>query len=179
MFKKNKEIKMMALVALGLSVVGIMIAGIAMNVSLNAKKTESVWDINFTDLAVENKGTAEAIQPTMNATSMSNFKTTLMRTGDSTSYKFKIKNNGAVNARLKVMSEIKPTCMVADKDSSTEVCSDVSYNLTYNDGSAVSTGDVISAGTSKEVILKVEYLGANLTNVEVSNLDFILLFEQV
>lgn len=179
MFKKNKEIKMMALVALGLSVVGIMVAVIAMNVSLNAKRTESVWDINFTNLAIENKGTAKAIQPTINATSMSDFKTTLMRTGDRTTYRFKIKNNGAVNARLQVISQFNPTCVVVDRDSSTEACSDVSYNLVYNDGTAVSTGDIISAGTSKEVVLTVEYLGKNLTNVEISDLDFILLFEQV
>ena len=179
MFKKNKELRMLTLMALGLSVVGIVFACVAMNVALDNKRAESVWAVNFTSLSEEKSGTASSVIPSVNSTSLSNFKVNLMRSGDSVTYKFRITNDGAVDARLKVMSDIIPTCTVMDMNSSTEACSKISYELTYTDGKAVSTGDIVSAGTSKEAMLTIKYNGDSLTSLEITDLDFILLFEQV
>ena len=78
-----------------------------------------------------------------------------------------------------MLSDIVPTCTVTDINSSTDVCSKVNYLLTYNNGELVKIGDVVSAGTSKEILLSVEYFGDNVTAIEINNLDFMLLFEQV
>lgn len=179
MLKKNKELRKMTIVALGLSVIGVAFACVAMNVALSMKKTESVWDVNFVDLVVEKNGEATSEQPVINSTSMSDFHMTLKNKDDSVTYRFKLKNAGAVDARLKVISEMKPVCTVVDRNSASNVCNNVSYTLTYNDGKAVSTGDIIKSGFNKELTLKVEYVGNVSTEVEINNLDFILLFEQV
>lgn len=182
MLKRNKDLKTMTIIALALSVVGIAFACVAMNVALNIKKTESVWNVNFADLTIEKEGTVVTEQPIIDSTSMSNLKMTLKNKNDSVTYRFKVKNDGAVDAKLKVISEIKPTCVVTENNIAnttiTDACSKYVYALTYNDGSLVNTGDVLKAGFNKELVLKIQYLG-DATGIEVKNLDFILLFEQV
>lgn len=179
MFKKNKELRLMTLIALGLSVVGVVFACVAMNVALNIKKTESVWNVSFTDLVEETQGTGSSKSvPIITSTSISNFHVNLMRTDDTITYKFKIKNSGAVDAKIKVVSDIIPTCIVNSMNSTTDVCSEVSYKLTYSDGTLVKVGDVVSSGTSKEVKLTIEYFGDSITSLELTDLDFMLLFEQ-
>lgn len=179
MFKKNKEMRLMTLFALALSVVGIVFACLALNVALNAEKTASVWDVNFTNLVVDKEGTASFEAPVLNSTSMSDFKVGLMRNGDSVTYRFRIRNDGAVDARVKVMSDFVPTCVVNDTTLTADPCSEVAYSLTYANGDVVSIGDVVSSGTSKEVLLNIKYFGEAITDLEVYNLDFMLLFEQV
>lgn len=181
MFKKNKELKTMAAISLVLSVVGIAFACVAMNVALTHQKTESIWDVSFVDLAVEKEGTATSEQPIVNLTSMSNVKAVLKNKNDSVTYRFKIRNNGAVDAKLNVLSEIKPTCIVTDKNitntTTMDACSKFVYTLTYDNGSTIKPGDILKAGFNKELILVVQYLGDN-TEIEVRDLDFMLLFEQ-
>lgn len=178
MFKKNKEIKFMVLLALALSVLGIVFALVAMNVALDAKKTESVWAINFTDLKEESTGSASGEGVVINSTTMTGKKVILKRSNDSVTYRFKIKNDGAVDAKLRVMEDIIPTCIVTSGDDSLDACGAVSYSFSYIDGTPVNLGDVVKAGTSKEVMLTVRYNGSKLATVEISNLDVWLLFEQ-
>lgn len=178
MFKKNKEIKLMVLLALLLSVLGIVFALVAMDVALDAKKTESVWAINFTDLKEESTGYASSEGVTINSTSIGGMKVTLKRSNDRVTYRFKIKNEGAVDAKLRVMEDIIPTCIVTSGDTSLDICGEVSYSFSYIDGTKVNLGDVVKAGTSKEVMLTVKYTGSKLTTVEISDLDVLLLFEQ-
>ncbi len=179
MFKKNKDIKVMALFALGLSVIGVVFACVTMKVALATKTPEMVWDLKFSDLVVEKKGNASSSQPNVNVTSIDNIKVKLMREGDSVIYRFKIKNKGSVDAKLKVMSKMNPTCSVINKILTIDACRNVSYTLTYNDGTTLTNADVIKAGTSKEIIMKIEYLGKEFTEVEITDLDLMLLFEQV
>lgn len=181
MFKKNKEFRYMVWVSLVLAVVGVLFSCIAMNEVLKVKRIKlvDVWKVDFVDLMEEKIGTASSFRPTLNSTSISDFKVGLMRKGDKVIYKFKVRNSGTVDARIKVLSDIAPTCTVNDINSSTDVCSKVNYLLTYNNGELVKIGDVVSAGTSKEILLSVEYFGDNVTAIEINNLDFMLLFEQV
>lgn len=179
MLKKNKELKMMTFFALGLSVVGIVFACIAMNVSLTTKAEKSVWNVKFADLNVFTNGTATAAgQAQLNSTSLSNTSIVLMRKNDSVSYKFRIRNSGTIDAEIKFLSKIRPTCVVTEMNSSTDACNSVDYTLTYSDGTAVNVGDIISSGTSKEVVLKVEYLGNAITEMEITDLDLALVAEQ-
>lgn len=179
MLKKNKELRTMTIIALILSVVGIAFACVAMNIALDAKQNERALSVRFGDLEIEKKGTVTSEQPIIELTSLSNVKATLKNKDDSVTYRFKVINEGVKDARLKVLSKIKPKCVVLDQNASSDGCEKVEYFLTYNNGIEVKSGDVLKSGFNKELILNVKYSGNVSTLIEVSDLDFIFLFEQV
>ena len=175
MFKKFKDMKVMVFCALCLSVLGIVCATVAMGVALDMKATEAVWDVRFGDLRVESNGSASSNVPNINVTGMSNFDINLLRENDSVTYKFRIRNNGAVDAKVGMVSKLKPVCIDINNYGN---CGMVNYRLTYNDGSIINPGDVIKTGTSKEVYLTVNYSGSSMTSLKISDLDFMITFEQ-
>ena len=175
MFKKFKDMKVMVFCALCLSVLGIVCATVAMSVALNMKATEAVWDVRFGDLRVESTGSGSSNIPSINVTGMSDFNINLLRENDSVTYKFRIRNNGAVDAKVGMVSRLKPVCIDSGNYGN---CGLVNYKLSYVDGSLINPGDVIKAGTSKEVYLVVTYNGKNMTSINVSDLDFMITFEQ-
>lgn len=175
MFKKFKDMKVMVFCALCLSVLGIVCATVAMGVALNMKATEAVWDVRFGDLRVESNGTASSNIPSINVTGMSDFDVKLLRENDSVTYKFRVRNSGAVDAKVGMVSKIKPVC-VDNGDYGN--CGMVNYKLSYNDGTLINPGDVVKAGTSKELYLTVSYNGNNMASLNISDLDFMITFEQ-
>lgn len=171
LFKKNKQLRMLSLSALLLSAFGLVAAFVAMGTALSIKEANHFWDVNVLDATANTKGFVAVSGLEVSSTSLNNMDITFEKKGTAT-YKFRIRNSGAVDAVLKYINITKDSC-VADHNS----CDEVSYKLTYNDGREVVIGDVINSGTNMEINLVVDYNGAT-EGVIIKGLDLVLLYEQ-
>ncbi len=182
-------IAVVAVVAL----LGVTYAAFTQQLSVDGTATvnKSSWKIRFVDLkSVEKTGTAtEVTQPSIQSgdTTISNFAVTLKTPGDSVSYKFSVTNEGTFNATLSSINVQTPSCTGSgahSEDDQTNVCSHLEYTLTYAEGGAINPGDLLNAGDTKELLLKLVYKD-NITaeelpqdDVTIGNLAATLVYKQ-
>ena len=176
--KKNKELRIMIVIALVISVISLAFAYVAMNLSIKSRSVGLNWDVNFSDLDEEVLGDTESVFPTVSSTSINGIDVTFKKPGDSISYQFKVKNTGNINARLEVLKITSPICVTNDNTN----CNRIKYDFKYLNGDAVKVGDTLAFNTNKDVILTITYdENATFTRnskITLSNFDLILLFEQ-
>ncbi len=178
MFKKINNLKQMSIYSFVMSLIGIFLAVLALAVALTMEEPKNLWNVEFTNVSVQKNGEVSTSTPRIISTSMKDLVVQLRKTNDSVIYKFRVTNNGSVDAKVKVISDIRPTCVVLIDGVTTDTCSHVNYKLSYSNGTSVGVGDVVKAGTSKEMMLEVKYIGEDNTDMKIDNLDFIVLFEQ-
>ena len=53
MFKKNKELKYLAVGALLISVFGLIVSYVAMSTALNIREANNIWKVHIVDLEVD------------------------------------------------------------------------------------------------------------------------------
>lgn len=168
MFKKRKELKCLAIGALLISVFGLIVSYIAMSTALNIREANHIWKVSIVDLKVDTSSGASQSNMGVEVTSLNDIDMIFNGNGTIT-YKFKLKNTGAVDAVLKSINYGRSLC-------SGDNCCNVSYKLTYADGRDVLEGDVVNYGTYMDMMLVISYEG---TGVKVEDFDFIMLYEQV
>lgn len=168
-------ILVLALVA----VIGITYAAFSQTLNINGTASVSVssWKIKFANLSeVQKTGTAtEITAPTINTndTTIGDFAVKLDTPGDSISYTFDVKNEGTFNAEVSSITIPTPTCTGMGEQAAVDaenVCKNLSYTLTYADGTAIQTGDKLNASESKSMKLTLTYKGDINTN-ELPNND--------
>lgn len=172
MNKKKKQVKWMILGTMFLSVIGLVIAYIAMYTALNINEVNRFWSVNFDSLEEMIEGDASTKASVLNSTSLTVSKIDLFKKNDSVTYKFKVRNTGGVDARLIVVSDMFATC-------NGNGCSDVKYEFMYSNGQNVATGDILKADTNMELVLSIEYVGESETKISLSDLELLLIYEQV
>lgn len=186
--EKGRRVRVLSLCALLVAVLGLTVAfaTLSQTLKINGNSTfdTASWDIHFEktkDKETETTGDATFTEPTLNGTSIENFRASLTKPGDSVTYYFDIVNNGTVDAV--VSSYIFPFafnecqinvnsysyCMNFDfNDDNLVTDSDyMTYLSMFNHGilnvdtnKALSKNDIIKKGETKHMKLYFEYLSS-------------------
>lgn len=193
--EKNRGTKILAIVAIIIAVIGLSVGFAAFSATLTINGTGTVkassWQVRFENLsAVAKTGTAtEVTAPTINTndTNIGDYSVTLTTPGDSISYTFDVANNGTFDAEVTAITIPTPTCTGNGANAETDalnVCNNVAYTLTYDDGTAIANGDTIKAAEKKTMKLTLTYndsVTADLLakdDVAISNLGITILYSQ-
>jgi hypothetical protein len=165
---KFKAALVIAIVALAVSIGGIVYATLTTTLTINggANFNPANWDIKFTGPVTT--GNAErgrvVTTPSITATTLGTYEGVLTAPGDAFSLTFNVANGGDLDSILAALSRPEPVCTgsgaTADVDAAM-VCDNLVYTLTYSggtyDGTNVATGDTLNVGDTKAMIITVEY----------------------
>lgn len=165
--KRNTIIFTIIIAAIAaITAVGIAYAAFSsqLNINGNAKVTASSWKIKFSNLAaVTTTGEAKEITaPTINEedTKIGDYSVSLTNPGDTVTYKFDVVNEGTFDAKVSSVTIPTPTCTGTGDTAvvdSNNVCSNITYTLTYDDGTNVQMNDTLNKGETKSMILTLKY----------------------
>ena len=153
------------------------------------------WEVKFENLSsspslVGGAGVITAPSISSNYTQISGFNLKLTKPNDSVAYTFDVTNSGTLDAKIGTFTKKNPVCVglseiPANKTvDETLVCDNLNYSLTYSlGGDAVSTGDKLAAGVTKNLTLVVSYGDEDDTQeilpeayVEIADLDITILY---
>lgn len=194
--ERERKTKIIAIIALCISLVGLGIGFSAFSSSLSIAGTATVgassWNVIFGNLAagVPTGQATELTAPTINGsdTSIGTYSVSFENPGDSITYTFDVINGGTFNAVLSTFAMPTPTCEGTGDNATndaTNVCANLSYTLTYTEGGTeVAQNDVLTAGQTRNMTLTLAYNDLiepeNLpeAQVSVSNLGITLLYAQ-
>jgi hypothetical protein len=162
--KKERNTKILVIIALLISVISLSIAYAAYSATLlisgtvTAKKSSSTWNVHFTttdggdDLIPTLYGNAKVVsKASLSETTISNFEITFYAPGDSITYDFEVKNTGSVDATLNkiTMGSLNCSSIGTTLDGNTEantLCQNIHMNITKKNGETINIGDKIPSG---------------------------------
>lgn len=193
--EKSRGNKILSIIAIAIAVVSLSIGYAAFSATLTINGTGTVkasnWQVRFENLSLVTKtGTAtEETAPTINTndTNIGDYSVTLTTPGDSISYNFDVANNGTFDAEVTAITIPTPTCTGNGANAETDatnVCANLSYTLTYEDGSEIKVGDAINATEKKAMVLTLTYSNAVTADilptddVAISDLGITILYSQ-
>lgn len=171
--KRNRQLKSFIVVALVVAVSFISIAyatyeaNLTIKGNITAKNSADAWNVVFQDkngassLSGTTGGSATTVsEPTFSGQSISGFQVNFFAPGDSVTYEFKVKNLGSSTAKLDEVNLGNVTCSVPEGSSATTqeataLCNELTFSLTKNDGSTVTTGTSLEQGASLDLKLSV------------------------
>lgn len=151
--QNSKKISYVVIILL-LLVVGIGIGYAALSTSLNINGTSNIekvtWDVHFENVQVT-AGSATATVPASVAvnTTTINYEVSLALPGQFYEFTVDVKNGGTLPAKLSTAP------ILGGVSAAQEVYTN--YTVTYSDGAAINTNDVLAAGASKKMKVRVEY----------------------
>lgn len=161
---KNRSFKIIAIAALLVAIIGLSIGYAAYTESLKisgtvaARASSNAWDVHFENISSASfTGIAnEMVSPDLTSTVISKFEVNFFAPGDSVSYTFDVANKGLLDAELTSLSMGSLSCApstnsTATQDEATALCNDLTYSLTYLDGSEIKVGDKLLAGDTNNV----------------------------
>lgn len=161
---KNRCFKIIAIAALLVAIIGLSIGYAAYTESLKisgtvaARASSNAWDVHFENISAASfTGVAnEMVSPELTSTVISKFEVNFFAPGDSVSYTFDVANKGLLDAELTSLSMGSLSCApstnsTATQDEATALCNDLTYSLTYLDGSEIKVGDKLLAGDTNNV----------------------------
>jgi hypothetical protein len=170
--EKDRGFKIIALIALVVAVAGLSFGYAAWSTTLtisgSAKVNPATWDVHFayksgSSLTPTITGNASTTGATLTSTAVSGFDITLKAPGDSVTYNWLVKNEGSIDAKLKTYNMGTISCAPATGSTATQaeanaVCNDLTYTLTYADGSAIAVNDTLVKNTgSKELKMTLQW----------------------
>ena len=170
--EKDRGFKIIALIALVVAVAGLSFGYAAWSTTLtisgSAKVNPATWDVHFayksgSSLTPTITGNASSTGATLTSTAVSGFDITLKAPGDSVTYNWLVKNEGSIDAKLKTYNMGTISCAPATGSTATQteadaVCNDLTYTLTYADGSAIAVNDTLVKNTgSKELKMTLQW----------------------
>lgn len=149
---KQKNQRTLAIFSLALAIVSTTIAYAALSTTLNISGTVTKkggsWNIYFTNPSSASiEGSAKASTITLASTQVS-FNVELYKPNDSVTYTVDIKNGGTIDAILDSV-----TLTGVDTASN----NDITYKVTYKDGTTIKKGDTLNKGVTKTIKIYVKY----------------------
>lgn len=186
-------------IKLGIALVAFLLCGtiafasFTQQLDIQGKATvnKSSWSIKFANLqSVVKTGTAtEVTAPTINTndTKISEYDVTLTTPGDSVSYTFDVVNEGTFNAKISSITIPTPLCTGNGTTATTDennVCDNLTYTLTYANGTPVAVDDTLNAGETKSLKLTLSYSASVAAaalpkdDVSISNLAISIIYAQ-
>ena len=191
----NNKVQNIVLGVLAVALIGITVAYATLTQQLKINGTATVkagtWDVHFENL--QGSVTGSAVLDTSSSklgiqtgsTTISGKLGTLSNPGDSITYTFDIVNKGNIPAILSSAPTIStPSCSATGNDAgATTVCGNLTYTLTYSDGSTIAKNDTLAATSGKKsaklvVTYKSTATSVVNTDVEVSNIAATLNYSQ-
>ncbi|HPF83211.1 MAG TPA: hypothetical protein PLV83_03465 [Bacilli bacterium] len=166
--KKDRQFRtlvvMVALVALVALSVGYATLSLNLNINGTTKVKKADWSILFNSLETPvTVGTGKSESTNLTDTTFT-FGVSLVKPKDSVTYVWKVTNAGDVDAK------IGTTPVVSGIDAAT--AANVSYALTYEDGSLIEADNKLPAGESKTLKLVVSY--NDVTTTAAADIDLTL-----
>lgn len=170
----NNKVQNILLAVLAIGLIGLTVAYAALSQTLKitgtAKVASQTWSVHFDNLKQSTKtGYATYDGATLVTdsalTTISGIAGTLKTPGDSITYTFDIVNDGTIDANLESIVNYPSTltCESDDSENATAVCKDLSYTITYSDGTAIAANDVLKSGDTKSAKLIVTYASDSTT----------------
>lgn len=190
--KNFKTIMTVAVIAI-IAVVGVGFAAFSTDLKISGKGTvkASSWKIRFDNISAANlTGTAtEVTAPTLTTddTHIENYDVTFTTPGDSVSYTFDVKNEGTFDAKISSIVIGTPSCTGTGTNATQDannVCKNLTYTLTYDDGSPIAQNDTLTSGQTKGLKLTLTYNSAVTASelpsndVAISDLDATIVYSQ-
>lgn len=149
----------------------------------------SSWEIAFTSVSeADLTGTAKEItKPELTSTKIGDFAVQLTTPGDSVTYEIEVENKGTYDAEISSITIPTPACEGSGTNAETDaanVCKNLTYTLTYEDGKTVKQTDTLASQEKKKMILKLAYSSAvtatelPTNDVTISNLTIPIIYAQ-
>lgn len=166
---KDRSFKIVTIVALLVAVLGLSIgyAAYAENLKISgtvtARSSSNSWNVKFENIsAAEFGGIAnEMVAPELTSTTISKFEVNFFAPGDSVEYNFSVENGGKLDAKLTAVTLGSLSCAPgngstkATAEEANALCADLTFALTYADGTEIKTGDVITHTSNNSKGLKL------------------------
>ena len=152
--------------------IGVGYAAISSSLSIagNTEIASNTWDIHFANLNVTN-GSVEATNPAsidINDNTNITYTVKLNRPKDFYEFTVDVVNSGTLPAKVSISSLSGITSEAEDI---------VDYNVTYTNGNPVNVGDILNAGATKHIRVRVFYID-DITEDDLpdSNISLILTY---
>lgn len=181
--EKQRETRIVAVLALLIAVVGISIGFAAMSTTLQiqgtAEMNPSKWKIELANLSSPQLTGAASVEvaPTINnnGSTLSDFKIVLTKPGDKVVYTFDVRNTGDIDAVLATYTKAtRLTCVGTGATATSDedmVCENIVYTLVYTTGgTTVMENNPLDAGQTRNLTLTIEY-PATMETVPVAKVD--------
>ena len=149
--EKNSKKQFIVIVLLLLMAISVGFANLSSTLRISGNSTIQPmrWDMHFENIA-DSKNNATVVVPATikgNTTTIE-YEIELTKPGSYYEFSVDVKNGGTIDAKLANTPTL--TGISREQDVYTN------YTVTYSDGSAIRVGDVIAAGQSRKVTVKVE-----------------------
>ena len=165
MEKQGRSVRTLAVIALLIAVIGMSVGFAALQQALTITGTTTVrgatWNVEFQNLSTPTLGsglTGEAKVDTpaalSNGSTTMTYAVSLYQPGDQVVYNVDVRNTGTINAKV---SSINLTGVSA------ALTANVTYTLTYQDGTEILVNDTLDVNQSRTLRLTVTY--NNVTEV--------------
>ena len=158
--KLRSKNKMILLVLLLIFIIGIGYATISSSLKIDstAKVEANTW--NITKEIIYKDGNVNNNQVTINDDTLT-FSSTLHNEYDYYDFIIKVENKGTIDASLETLNLSSLT---------QEQQNLVKYQVTYTDGTKINIGDILPAGKTTKLLVRVEYK-ENITTYQTVNLN--------
>ena len=178
--KDNKKLwQGISVLALVIAIVGISVGFAALSQQLTitgqTKVAPGEWRVEFTDAQFDDNSTKATAttdttdpsnpKPNLTGTTFSDYEIVLTKPGDKGTYTVTVENLGTIDAQLTGVTlntgnltyegqATDPTAKAADEALAAQ---NVTYTVTWEDGSAITTGSDLNASESKNILITAEY----------------------
>lgn len=149
-FKKNGNIYFIIIFLLSISL-GLGYSIISTTLKINGTTTikKANWDVHFDNVQVNNASTSTSNNISLNSDyTQLTFTTTLEEPGDFYEFNVDVVNDGSIDA---MVSTIATTGLTTAQQEY------ISFTATYADGTAINAKDKLTAQTSKNILVRVNY----------------------
>lgn len=174
--KKNMLILVFSVVFVSVIALGITVFGVNTDLIEASVYREKVFEVHLDNVSATTTGNATYTLPRVEDTSLNDFYVQISTNTDSVVYTFTIKNKGDYDAVLSSISKFNPDCSGGSITDNRDVCNNLVYKLTYNNGSKVKNGDILDAGTTRTMNLTIKTTSKNVITspVLIKDLDIML-----
>ena len=155
----KRQVQVIAVLMLCLVIICLTIAYALMSdkLSVTDNSKKELWDIHISDVSASIVGSTTYKLPTINGTNLNEFEVNLTKPGDSVTFVFDIINDGNVNAVLSNINKSKYKCSNDKGVELEEICNQLTYKFTKENGEKIEEGTVLYADTKEKVRLTIEY----------------------
>ena len=148
---KDRKVLTLGLCLILVCVFTLTIAYAALNavltISGNAQVVASSWDIKLSNPKVKS-GSATTAVPTISGNTLT-FNTTLSMPGDYYEFTVDVVNNGSIDAMI--------SSVVKNPELTAEQAKYLKYEITYQNGEAISNQQLLSKNTTMPIKVRIEY----------------------
>ena len=133
--KRGRSLRILSIIALVISIMGLIVAYAAISNSLHKKGNlddDASWNIKFDNLKADTKGKAIYNLPTISDTSLNNFSVNIQSPGDTVVLQFDVVNKGSLDAILSTLLKRQPVCVGEGVNAvldANQVCSNLKYSF--------------------------------------------------